>query len=55
MKHTMIPDTQIFPKSKTEHIVAAAKYIRRHKPDRIIIIGDWWDMPSLSSYDTPGD
>lgn len=55
MKHIMIPDTQIFPSSKIEHIVAAAKYIKKHKPDKIIIIGDWWDMPSLSSYDTAGD
>ena len=55
MKHIMIPDTQIFPSSKTEHIVAAARYIKKHKPDKIIIIGDWWDMPSLSSYDTAGD
>lgn len=55
MKHVMIPDTQIFPGSKTEHIIAAGKYIKKHKPDKIIIIGDWWDMPSLSSYDTAGD
>ena len=55
MKHAMIPDTQIFPGSKTEHIIAAGKYLRKHKPDKIIIIGDWWDMPSLSSYDKPGD
>ena len=55
MKHAMIPDTQIFPGSETKHIDLAAKYLRRHKPDKIIIIGDWWDMPSLSSYDKPGD
>ena len=55
MKHAMIPDTQIFPGSKTEHIIAAGKCLRKHKPDKIIIIGDWWDMPSLSSYDKPGD
>lgn len=55
MKHAMIPDTQIFPDSETTHIDLAAKYLRRHKPDKIIIIGDWWDMPSLSSYDKHGD
>ena len=55
MKHAMIPDTQIFPGSETEHLVAAAKYLRKHRPDRIIIIGDWWDMPSLSTYDNAGD
>jgi len=55
MKHAMIPDTQIFPESKTDHITAAARYLKKHKPEKIIIIGDWWDMPSLSSYDKPGD
>ena len=55
MKHVMIPDTQVFPGSKLEHLLAAGKYIRKHKPDKVIIIGDWWDMPSLSSYDTAGD
>jgi hypothetical protein len=55
MKHMMIPDTQISTASKLDHIYAAGKYIRKHKPDKIIIIGDWWDMPSLSSYDTAGD
>jgi len=55
MKHVMIPDTQITPSSDIEHIISAAKYIKKHKPERIIIIGDWWDMPSLSSYDKAGD
>lgn len=54
MKHAMIPDTQIYPGSKLEHIAAAARYIRKHKPEKIIIIGDWWDMKGLSSYDKPG-
>ena len=55
MKHAMIPDTQIYSGSDTKHIKCAAKYLRKHKPDKIVIIGDWWDMPSLSSYDKPGD
>lgn len=55
MKHIMIPDTQISTPSKVDHIYAAGKYIRKHRPDKIIIIGDWWDMPSLSSYDKPGE
>tara|TARA_R110000822_G_scaffold310347_2_gene442708 strand:- start:3206 stop:3352 length:147 start_codon:yes stop_codon:yes gene_type:complete len=41
MKHAMIPDTQIFPESKVDHITAAAKYLKKHKPEKIIIIGDW--------------
>ena len=55
MKHAMIPDTQIYPGSDVTHIAAAARYLRKHKPEKIILIGDWWDMPSVSSYDRPGD
>lgn len=55
MKHCLIPDTQIYHKSNVKHIQAAANYLSKHKPDKIIIIGDWWDMPSLSSYDRAGD
>ena len=38
MKHAMIPDTQIFPGSETKHIDLAAKYLRRHKPDKIRLV-----------------
>ncbi len=53
-KHVMIPDTQLRPNSAVEHIAAAANYITDKKPDVISIIGDWWDMSSLCSYDKPG-
>ena len=55
MKHAMIPDTQIFPGSEIGHIQVAAKYLRKHRPEKIVLIGDWWDFPSLSSYDKAGD
>jgi hypothetical protein len=51
--HVYIPDTQIKPGVPTEHIAAAGRYIADKRPDRIIIAGDWWDFPSLSSYDGP--
>jgi len=56
MRHVMIPDTQIKKGVPVKHIVAAGNWIREHlKPgDKVIIIGDWWDFPSLSSYDRPG-
>lgn len=52
----MIPDTQLKAGVPTKHIKAAGHWIKDHckAGDRIIIIGDWWDMPSLSSYDRPG-
>ena len=51
----MIPDTQIKPGVKTDHIQWANNFIRDRKPDKVIIIGDWWDMPSLSSWKTMKD
>lgn len=50
-KHVIIPDTQIKPGVPLEHLDWAAKYIVEKKPDVVVIIGDWADMPSLSSYD----
>ena len=53
-RHFFIPDTQIHKGVGTKHIDFAARAIVKYKPDVIIVIGDWWDMPSLSSYDVPG-
>lgn len=42
---------QLKPGVPTEHIGWISKYIIEKKPDTLVIIGDWADMPSLSSYD----
>lgn len=49
--HLFIPDCQIKPGVPTEHLEWAGKLIVDRRPDVIINIGDFWDMPSLSSYD----
>lgn len=46
-----IPDTQVKSWVNTDHIEALGNYTCYKKPDKIIFAGDWWDMPSLSSYD----
>ena len=51
MKIAIIPDTQVKPDKPTEHLIWAAQYLIDKKPDVIVMIGDWWDMESLSSYD----
>lgn len=53
-RHLIIPDTQIKPGVDTTHIKWAAEAIVEYKPDVIVVIGDWWDLPSLSQHDTPG-
>lgn len=50
----VIPDTQVKPGVDTAHISWAAQAIVHYLPDYIVVIGDWWDMPSLSSHDAPG-
>lgn len=50
-RHIVIPDTQIKPGVPTEHIGWITNYIIEKKPDVLVIIGDWADMASLSSYD----
>ena len=39
--HIIIPDTQVRPGVRLDHIKWANRYIREHKPDKLIIIGDW--------------
>jgi len=49
--HMVIPDTQVKPGVNTDHLEWAGNYAAEKLPDVIVMIGDWWDMPSLSSYD----
>lgn len=51
MKIFVIPDAQVRPGSDTKHLVNAGEYAVDKKPDVIVCLGDWADMPSLSSYD----
>lgn len=49
--HCLIPDVQAKPGVPLDHLEWAGKYIADKKPDVIICIGDFADLPSLSSYD----
>ncbi|MCR4308349.1 MAG: hypothetical protein NUV80_07410 [Candidatus Berkelbacteria bacterium] len=51
MKHLVIPDCQVKSGVDTEYLRDIGRYIVEKKPDVIICIGDFADMPSLSSYD----
>lgn len=51
MKHMVIPDTQVKPDARIDHLRWAGQYAVDKKPDVIVHIGDHWDMPSLSTYD----
>lgn len=51
MKHFIIPDCQVRPGDDTKFLNDIGEYIVDKKPDVIICLGDFADMPSLSSYD----
>ena len=54
LKILFIPDTQIRPdnlEQNTPLLLALAQRIITERPDVVVMIGDWWDMHSLSLYD----
>ncbi len=50
-KHLYVPDTQVKVGVPINHLAAAGNYAAEKRPDTIVLAGDWWDFPSLSSYD----
>lgn len=50
-RHFVLPDVQAKEGVPLDHLVWAGKYIAEKRPDVVICIGDFADMPSLSSYD----
>lgn len=50
-KHLIIPDSHAMPGTDLSRFEWAGKFAADIKPDTIINMGDWFDMPSLCSYD----
>lgn len=50
-KHAVIPDCQVRPGDDLEYLTRIGTYLVEKKPDKWILLGDFADMPSLSSYD----
>lgn len=51
MRHLVIPDVQAKPDQDFSYLTAIGRYIVEKQPEKIICLGDFADMPSLSSYD----
>jgi hypothetical protein len=49
-KHLVIPDCQVRPDVDYSHLSWIGNYIAAKRPDVIVNIGDFADMPSLSGY-----
>lgn len=54
MKILVIPDCQVKEGVPTDHLEWAGKAICDYQPDVVVNIGDFADMPSLSTHDTRG-
>lgn len=51
IKIAVIPDTQVKPDQDLSYLTAIGNYIVEKQPDAVVHLGDFADMPSLSSYD----
>lgn len=51
MRHFILPDVQAKPGVDFNYLTRIGEYIVDKKPEKIICLGDFADMPSLSSYD----
>lgn len=51
MKHLVIPDIQAKDGINFDYLEKIGTYLVEKKPDVVVCIGDFADMPSLSSYD----
>lgn len=52
MRHLWVPDTQVRAGVETKHIEALGNYIEEKRFEKIIIAGDWWDMPATSRWNS---
>ena len=51
MRHFIIPDCQVRPGDDLRYLYKIGQYVADKQPDVIVCLGDFADMPSLSSYD----
>ncbi len=51
MRHFILPDVQAKPGVNFDYLTCIGRYVAEKQPEKIICLGDFADMPSLSSYD----
>jgi len=54
LRIAVVPDCQAKPGVPLEHLDWCGKYLAKKRPDVIVQIGDFCDMPSLSTHDDKG-
>lgn len=51
VKHLVLPDCQVKPGGDYKYLSKIGHYLVEKRPDTLVCLGDFADMPSLSSYD----
>lgn len=51
IRHIVIPDCQVKPGEDMSHLDWVGNYIAAKRPDVVVNLGDFADMPSMSGYD----
>lgn len=51
MKHFVLPDVQFRPGDDSTFLTCIGKFLVDKKPEKVICLGDFADIPSLSSWD----
>jgi hypothetical protein len=49
----VIPDAHVRQSDRLDRFYALGRLIMSRRPDVIIWLGDWWDMPSLAAHRAP--
>lgn len=53
-RHFVIPDTQVRPGIRTDHLDWVGQAIVEYEPDAVIHLGDHWDFASLNTHEDAG-
>ena len=51
MNLLIIPDAHASPGYDNERFTAVGQFLMDERPEYVVCLGDWADLPSLSSYD----
>jgi len=51
MNLLIIPDAHAAPGYDNERFKAVGQYLIRERPEHVVCLGDWADLPSLFSYE----
>ena len=54
LRIAVLPDVQTHPGTPTEYLKYCGQYLALKKPDVIVQLGDFTDLPSLSTHDSKG-